>query len=142
MYYLLNEQYRLCGWEKLPYAVVDRKYGKPFFVNKQVMDTLEMCNGKIDFSIPIITDEQRELANQLVKEGVISETTNGAELKVIQKYRLYNNRYMNTIHWSVTGRCNCKCKHCYMSAADAKYGELSHEDIMKIVDDMGNCGVL
>ena len=29
-----------------------------------------------------------------------------------------------------------------MSAPDAKYGELTHEQIMKIVNDMGNCGVL
>ena len=142
MYYLLNERYRLCGWEKLPYAIIDRKYGRAQFVNKFILDTLEMCNGKIDFSIPIITDDQRKLVEQLVKEGVVSECEKGSELKEKQKYIFYNNRYMNTVHWSITGKCNCKCKHCYMSAPDAKYGELTHEQIMKIVNDMGNCGVL
>lgn len=142
MYYLLNEKYRLCGWEKLPYAVVDRKAGQAIFVNALVMDTLQMCNGRIDFSIPMITDEQREIAAQLVKEQVVRECQSQEELADNQKYRLYDNRYMNTIHWSVTGKCNCRCKHCYMSAPDAKYGELSHEEIMKIVDDMGRCGVL
>lgn len=142
MYYILNERFRLCGWEKLPYAIVDRKRGQAHFVSKPVMDTLEICNGKIDFDIPVITDQQRKLAVQLLEEGIISKAEKGARLEKAQEYRLYDNRYMNTIHWSVTGRCNYKCKHCYMSAGDAKYGELSHADVMKIVDDMGKCGVL
>jgi len=142
MYYLLNERYRLCGWDKLPYAVVDRKYGSACVVTKPVMDTLDLCNGKIDFSIPLISNEQRDIAQELLKEGIICQCEPGAELKNIQKYRLYDNRYMQTVHWSVTGRCNCKCKHCYISGADDKYGELSHNDVMKIIDDMGNCGVL
>ena len=129
MYYLLNERYRLCGWEKLPYAIIDRKYGRAQFVNKFILDTLEMCNGKIDFSIPIITDDQRKLVEQLVKEGVVSECEKGSELKEKQKYIFYNNRYMNTVHWSITGKCNCKCKHCYMSAPDAKYGDGNFIDI-------------
>ncbi|WP_289466325.1 radical SAM protein, partial [Klebsiella pneumoniae] len=50
-------------------------------------------------------------------------------------------RYIRTAHWSITGRCNYRCKHCYMSAPDAKLGELSHETIMSIVQQLIDCGI-
>lgn len=58
-----------------------------------------------------------------------------------QSYRLYSNRFIQTLHWSITGRCNYRCQHCYMSAPDARYGELSHEAVMDIVRQIAECGI-
>ena len=38
---------------------------------------------------------------------------------------------MQTVHWSVTGRCNYRCKHCFMSVPEARCGELSHETVLR-----------
>ena len=142
MRYIIEKRYRLCGWDKLPYAVVDRKYAYAHFVSKEDMEALLLCDGKTDFSRPSVPDALLARLEKYKKRGVIRLCEEGEELSPSQKYRLYPSRYMESIHWSVTGRCNSRCKHCYMSAADAKYGELPHEQVMKIIEDMGRCGVL
>ncbi len=142
MYYLLDKRFRLCGWERLPYAVVDRQKGAALFVEKPVMDTLELCSGSVDFDLPLIPQSMRDMAAEMEKRDLIHSCSPGEKLEEKQKYTLYPNRYMQTVHWSVTGRCNCKCKHCYMSAPDAKYGELPHGQVMEIIDQMGKSGVL
>ena len=44
--------------------------------------------------------------------------------------------------WNLTRRCNLKCRHCYTVSADVDFpGELSHEQAMGVLDDLGDFGV-
>ena len=142
MYYLLEPRYLLRGWDRLPYAIIDRKYAKAFFITKTAMDALSMCNGQVDFSVPLIPEDIRAEVPKLADRKIIRVCEPGETILPQQEYRLYPNRYMESALWSITGRCNCKCRHCYMSAPDAKYGELTHEQVMKIIKEMGECGIL
>lgn len=141
MYYKLNEDLLLRGWQKLPYAVVNKKNGSTIFVNAETMSVLDIANGKINFDLPLISDEQRKIAEDLAKDGAIILCEQPSAIADNQKYRFHNNRYMESAHWSITGRCNYKCKHCYMWACDNKYDELNHEDVMKIIDQLADCGI-
>ena len=38
-------------------------------------------------------------------------------------------------------RCNFRCRHCYMSAPHAKLGELSHDVLMQVVEQIAACGI-
>lgn len=140
MYYKLKENLLLRGWQKLPYAVVNTKNGSAIFVNGDIMRVLDIANGKINFDLPLISDEQRKIAETLEKKGVIVACQEPSEIADKQKYRFHDNRYMESVHWSVTGRCNYKCKHCYMWACENKYDELSHEEVMSIIDQLAECG--
>ena len=142
MYYNIDKRYRLCGWDRLPFAVVDRKTACAYFVRKEEMEALLLCDGKTDLSSSMIPDSTRSLIEKFEKRGVIRQCEAGEELLPEQKYRLYPNRFMRMVYWSITGRCNSRCRHCYMSAPDAKYGEMTHEEVMKVIKEMGQCGVL
>lgn len=141
MYYKLTKNFRLRGWDKLPYALWERPSNQVHFLNKAYFETLTMCNGLVDFDSVFANDENRTIAAELQKKGVLSVCEFGDEPLKIQEYRLHQNRYIGTVHWSVTGKCNYKCKHCYMSAPDAKLGELSHETCMALIAQMAACGV-
>ncbi len=40
--------------------------------------------------------------------------------------------------WNLTRRCNLKCRHCYTVSADVDFpGELSHEQAMEALEDLG-----
>jgi len=40
--------------------------------------------------------------------------------------------------WNLTRRCNLRCRHCYTVSADVNFpGELSHEQAMEVVEDLG-----
>lgn len=142
MYYFLKPQYVLRGWQKAPYAVVDIKKHATFFLNKEVFDVLSMCDGKIDFSIPfLVSDQQRKTVEQLFGQGVLDKSDVPGTISSHQEYFQYPSRFINQAHWSITGKCNYRCRHCYMSAEDAKLGELPFETILKIIDELDKCGV-
>ncbi|MBO5369524.1 MAG: radical SAM protein, partial [Clostridia bacterium] len=83
-------------------------------------------------SLSVINEEIRKMLPVLIKNGIIEQCEPGDSILPEQEYRLYPSRYICTAHWSVTERCNYRCKHCYMSAPDAKFGELSHSHVMYI----------
>ena len=42
-----------------------------------------------------------------------------------------------------TRRCNLLCRHCYSVSADVDFpGELSHEQAMGVLEDLGQFGIL
>ncbi|MFP4170792.1 MAG: radical SAM protein [Methanomassiliicoccales archaeon] len=43
--------------------------------------------------------------------------------------------------WDVTYACNLRCKHCYASAGDIHEDELSTEEALALVDEMGRMGI-
>ena len=142
MFYKLHEKLLLRGWQKLPYAVVEKGVSRPLFINAKEMQALQLCNGLIDTSLPLVPQEIRELLGQIEKRGLITRCQRGDTIRPEEEYKLYPARYIRTAHWSITGHCNYRCKHCYMSAPDAKFGELSHEAIMSIVQQLIDCGVM
>ena len=142
MYYKLKENYMLRGWEKLPYALVDTNTGQALFINSSEMDALKLCDGSVDLSLPLIPQKIRDMIPLIEKNGIIEACSPGERILPKQAYKQYPARYIRTAHWSVTGRCNYRCKHCYMSAPDAKLGELDHETVMDIINQLADCGVM
>ncbi|WP_296764223.1 heme d1 biosynthesis radical SAM protein NirJ [Sediminimonas sp.] len=44
--------------------------------------------------------------------------------------------------WNLTRRCNLRCRHCYTVSADVDFpGELSHDQALATLDDLGDFGV-
>ena len=142
MFYRLKERYLLRGWDKLPYAVADRENGQTVFTTRDEMEALKLCNGAIDVSLPLIPEKLREMISIMEERGMVEVCEAGSRILPQQEYYCYPCRYIRTAHWSITGRCNYRCRHCYMSAPDAKLGELSHNAVMDIVEQLAECGVM
>ena len=66
---LLREDLVLRGWEKLPYAVVERPHNGVRFVDARTFEALSLCDGQIDLSLPIISDEVRAFVEKLEEQG-------------------------------------------------------------------------
>ena len=105
------------------------------------MQALQLCNGQIDLSLPLISQEIRDMIPILEKKGIVEACEPGEAIAPEQEYKCYPARYIRTAHWSITGHCNYRCKHCYMSAPDAKFGQLSHEQVMDIARQIIDCGI-
>jgi heme d1 biosynthesis radical SAM protein NirJ len=44
--------------------------------------------------------------------------------------------------WNLTRRCNLRCRHCYTTSADVDFpGELTHEQAMATLEDLGSFGI-
>ena len=143
MFYKLNDKVLLRGWRKLPYAVVNAETGEAGFLDRTAFEAASLATGTINFDLPLISKKVREAAQALAEMGVLHELepNEPTGIRPEQEYRFYESRYVRSIHWSITGKCNYRCKHCYLSAPHAKLGELSLEECLKIVDDFERCGV-
>jgi radical SAM protein with 4Fe4S-binding SPASM domain len=140
MKYILSEQYLLRGWQKLPYGIMDGETKEVRFLEKEPYLFLSRCDGRTE--IPEPQDENyRKVVEGFLKDRVIRPAKRTDFLNREQVYRLYPCRYKSNVQWSVTGACNLKCKHCFMSAPEARHGNPSHEELMNIVDQLAECGV-
>ena len=139
MYYRLKPEYKLRGWDRLPFALYDSKKVWVHFFMEPEFNALSLCTG--DQDIDSASSETKECIAKLLKQGFIEECAKGESIADDQHYFFYNSRFMRRVSWSITGRCNCKCRHCYLSAGDGRYGELSREEIFSIIDGLAECGV-
>ena len=140
MKYILSERYVLRGWEKLPYAVMDKETKEVRFPSREAFLFMMKCNGRTELEEP--QDEQlKEFIADLLANEVIRPAKRFDFLSNDQLYYQYPCRYKRNMQWSITGGCNLRCKHCFMSAPDAKHGNPTHEELMDVVEQLAECGV-
>ena len=141
-YYRIKDRYILRGWEKLPYAVVDTETGHAGFIDSRYFNALSLCTGNADVSLPLVSDSDRAIIHECEEKGIVEPCKPGHVLTENQKYKKFPVRYIHSVHWSITGRCNCKCRHCYIHAPEAMHGELDHDVIMSFIPQFEECGIM
>ncbi len=141
MYYKLREELCLRSYQKLPYCVLIRPENQIQFVRKEVFEALSFCTGEIDTELFLVPQHTKKIIKDLAKLEYVIPCEKGDIITEDQKLKKYDNRYIKTVHWSITGKCNYRCRHCYMSAPDAKLGELSHIQVMDLIEQIDDCGI-
>lgn len=79
---------------------------------------------------------QYEIFQKLIQQKFIVPAKAEDELTELQKPKTFHFDYVRSIHWSITGKCNLRCKHCYMSAPVQKYKDLSTDEIDALIEQM------
>lgn len=146
MYYRLREPWAFRGWKKLPYALRcqygEMKHEKPLFVEKEVFMILLDCDGKTDLQIDSFSEKTKQAFTEFIQQGILEQSdTILPPLQDWQRYQIYPSRYMRNVHWSITGKCNFRCRHCLVSAPEARHPQLPLEDCLHIVDEIASCGI-
>ena len=140
-YYRLKDNCLLRGWKKLPYAIVDKETRQVGFMDGEHFGVLQYCTGTISDDCIQFIPSYKTIAEKMLNAGIVEKLDSPKPLNKEQEYIEYPSRFVQSAHWSITGKCNYKCKHCYMSAPHAKYGEISHENCIRIIDQLAECGV-
>lgn len=142
MIYKLQQNYILRGWDKAAWVLVHRPENRYQKIQIEEFQVLILCDGRTDFDSDYVTDGMRMILKYMEEKGVVRQCDYVTPIDEEQYYQYYNNRFVSSIFWSITGYCNFRCRHCYMDAPDGMLGELSHEDAIKLIDQMAECGVL
>lgn len=123
-------------------VLIKRPENKYRLLTHTEFNLLILCDGVTNLSeIPLSAEETSLLAGFLT-DNIVVKAENPTPLQETQMYHLYPNRFVQSVMWSVTGRCNFRCRHCYMDAPNGAFGEISHKEAMALVDQMADCGVL
>ena len=146
MYYLLKEPWTFRGFKGLPYALRceygEHKHDKPLFLEKEVFMSLLDCNGETDIDESLFSDKTRKAFEEFVEQDILQLSDSPSPpLQSWQRYIVYPARFMRKIHWSITGKCNFRCRHCLVSAPEAKHPQLPLEECLRIVDEIASCGI-
>ena len=139
--YILTPDWSLRGWKKLPYAVQSLVFPKTEFFTEEDWALFSACNGQTNIDWAKLTDAQRGRYEHWETGGFIHRAGEGDRLHPEQEYRFYPSRFKQGVQWSVTGRCNFRCKHCFMSAPYAAQGEPSWDELMTMLDAFQRCGI-
>lgn len=142
MFYRLKPSYVLRGWKGMSWVLVRRPKNQIQILSKEVFQVLMLCDGETELQQDLLDDQMRDALEECKEKGYVEHFDEKKPLMPDQYYKYYHNRYVRKVFWSVTGRCNFRCRHCFMDAPDAALGELSTEEALDLINQMAECGVL
>ena len=141
MRYILDERYRFRGWKGASTGLYDTWKKNALFFDKEKYIMLLECDGAHEVNPKEFSKKRREIFDEFLEDKLIHPAEFGQYLQPEQEYKKYPASYRRFVHWSITGACNLKCRHCFMSAPQAKHGAPSHEEIISIADQLAECGI-
>ncbi len=130
----LKKDWMLRGWTDLPFAVVNCRNNDQRMLKKLGTYTAQACDGMTDFSSSASLPGHNIMLDRMIKEGIAEECEQGDSIEPYQQYRKANNPHLIGITWSVTGRCNLNCRHCYMEAPSRRYSDMSFDESMGVIE--------
>lgn len=116
--------------------------GEPLPISAEQFRLLMLCDGRTDFDSGVLSENEKEFLDFLLKEKIVIDGSAPDPIGPEQEYQFFHNRYVKSVFWSLTGRCNYRCRHCYMDAPEASLGEVSHGEALDIIEQMAQCGVM
>ncbi len=111
-----------------------------FNLSRLKFETLMLCDGVSELQ-DYMTEEMKDIISHFEQEHIICQVDHDQPITEEQKYKYFNNRFVSSVYWSITGKCNCKCRHCFVDAPNGKFGELTTEEAIDIIDQLADCGV-
>jgi MoaA/NifB/PqqE/SkfB family radical SAM enzyme len=138
MYARLQDEYALRGWKGIPCGPVNTKTGAVNFLSPEDFALFEYLDGEIDLDLVLLTSAQRETLNRIIKNRIAVSLEQPRPIREIQRYKKSAGYYLESLHWSITGACNLRCKHCYMGAPRHKYPDLDTEQCLGIIRQMAD----
>jgi radical SAM protein with 4Fe4S-binding SPASM domain len=142
MYVRLKDEYALRGWKGIPWGLVNTKTATVNFLSAECFNLFEYLDGEINLDLVLMTSAQRENLAEIIEQGVAVSLEQPRPIGEFQRYKKTSNYYLEAIHWSITGGCNLRCKHCYMGAPRHKYPDLDTEQCFRIIRQMADANVV
>lgn len=162
MRYVIDRRVALRSWPRLPFACYVKGQAVPRLLKQEEFDLLARCDGVTE--LPDVTgaescpnhlhdsptgdspatpgDPEAALFTSIVRRGLAHPAAAGDVPDPWSAPRSYRNRVFHSLNWAITGKCNLKCRHCFMAADNAPMmGEFSWEECLALLDECERCGI-
>ena len=140
-YYILNKGFKLRGWKMLPFGLMQPNPRYTDFFDRELYELVYDLDGQHDIDEEKLTERQKDLLERLLDMKFALPSDGTQFLDPEQEYRNFPGMYKNSVQWSITGRCNYRCRHCFMSAPDYKGEDLTLEQCKRIVNQLADNGI-
>ena len=135
MYCKLADRIALRSWKLVPRAYYVSGVREARGLSREEFLTLIDCDGAHDV-------EDTPVLRGLMERGLVVVCEPGDEITPWQRLRLSSTRYFPHINWSITGKCNFNCLHCFMAADNAPMmDEFTWEECLALLDEVEYAGI-
>lgn len=141
-YFKLYENYILRGWVNFRNVLFNRNTRQGNLISEFERQTIQLITSGIPVDSFSLTQQHKKVISQLVDNKVGELVDSPVELTSDQRFHPTSANIVHNLHWSITGRCNLKCRHCYIDAPDSLYGELSSTQIDTILDQLVDANIM
>jgi radical SAM protein with 4Fe4S-binding SPASM domain len=133
--YKLSPHVALRGWFGEPFTYINYKNGLVYRLSKPEFELIKKFETAA-------RPGKNQFVNSLLKDKVIEPCGKFESVRNWQKYRFCSNNCFTTIYWSITGKCNYNCKHCFMATDNQKLKtEFTFKECVKFLDSCEKCGI-
>lgn len=141
-YVTLAPQYMLRGWCDIKYALYNRNAlsgypDKILPLTQFQKQAIELITSKgVSMDEPLLPKSFRNAAEKLLNSKILVECGKDEGLTEFQKYKYSDSKMSQVLTWSITGNCNLRCRHCYISSDKNLYGEITLEQCKEVIRQM------
>ena len=138
--YILDSRYDLRGWYGAKTGVYDTKTREAHFVEQSFYQLLAKCDAVHEIDENGLSEAEKHFLRKMKEEHIIRPAGRWDFMLPRQQYHAYPARYRKNVHWSITGGCNLRCRHCFMSAPHARHGVPDYQELLAVADQLAECG--
>lgn len=146
-YVTLAPRYRLRGWRDMRCGLLDLERVsedklKVVPLTKKQQETVELLTAPgVSIDDPLIPPLMARAGQKLLEQGFLQECAREEGLSPEQAYRYADTNLAQALVWGITGNCNLRCRHCYISGGDGAYGEPTMAQCEDIVRQMKDANI-
>ena len=130
------------GWDDPAFALVNTATGEVRPFDDRLSYVAKSCDGRTDFNSPLFLPVHHKILDTFFRHGIAKECKSGDTIDGLQQFAKAENPYIAGIHWSITGRCNLNCSHCYMEAPGQRYRDMDKPEIDHVMDQFMQANVM
>ncbi len=132
--YKLCENIALRSFRLVPYCLYIYGVRNAVGLTKEEFEILQLCDGGEVLETPLLKG--------LAAKGYCKPCHKGDTITAWQQARTCDNRYFPALNWTITGRCNFNCRHCFMAADNApNMSQFTFDQCITLLDEMEECGI-
>lgn len=101
-------------------------------LSKDMEYVVNAMDGQNDFSSPAFLEKHRKIAEEMCRSKIAFRCCKG--------YSFQEPGPIRGVFWAITGICNLKCEHCYMSSPVTHKPPFDIDTLIKIMDKLASAG--
>lgn len=138
----IRRDWLMRGWDDPAFAVVNRVTGEVRPFTERLANVAKSCDGRTDFSSPLFQPIHHKILDAFIRHGIARECRKDDAIDSAQQFFKAENPYIKSIHWSITGRCNLNCIHCYMEAPGRRYKDPDRSGTDRVLEQFRQANVM
>ena len=137
MLYRINPRYTPCVWQKNNHALIDTENGRHIHIAGDMLAVIELCLNGQDLNSIALMLSYGQAIKRLIQKGYILPGEKGEKQNRVS----FPCEEIHSVQWSITGKCNAACRHCFLNAPGNTENDLSFEEVLRVLKELNKIGV-